>query len=139
VAAYLHSLKWPYTPSDLIQLGKDGVRIGDPVRGKRIVKAGIPAKGVPACQVCHGYEGQSVGRLYPLLSGQNYLYLTHELASFRRAAQGATAHARANDFMGQMRAVAAKLSDQDIHDVAAFLTGAKPPPAPENLHDPSSE
>ncbi len=139
VAAYLHTLKWPYKGSDLIQLGRDGVRIGDPVRGGKIIKAGIPARGVPPCQACHGYEGQSTGRLYPVLSGQNYLYLTHELISFRRGAQGASDHVRANDFMGQMRAVAVKLSDRDINDVAAFLTGAKPPPAPDNPLDPGSE
>jgi len=139
VSAYLHSIKWSYSSKDLTQFGKNGVQIGDPVRGERIFKTGIAGKGVAACQVCHGYDGQGAGSLYPALSGQNYLYLTHELAAFRRAAQGASAHARANDFMGQMRAVAARLSDQDINDVSAFLTAAKPPPAPDNPHDPGSE
>jgi cytochrome c553 len=140
VAAYLHLLKWPFTGTDLKRLAKEGsVPIGDPVRGGKIIKYGIPAKGVPACQNCHGYEGQSTGSLYPMLSGQNYLYLRHELAAFRLGAQGIKENARNNDFMSQMRAVAGKLSDQDINDVAAFMTGAKPPPAPDNPHDPGSQ
>ena len=132
VATYLHSWKWPYKGSDLAQLGRDGVKIGDAGRGGRVVNFGIPERGIPACRVCHGYDGHGAGRLYPMLSGQNYLYLTHELKSFRRAARGAKAYGRANDFMAQMRNVAAKLNDQDIYDVAAFLTGVKPPPMPEN-------
>jgi len=132
VATYLHSLTWPYKSSDLARLAQDGVKIGDPGRGGRIVNFGIRKQGIPACRVCHGYDGHGAGRLYPILSGQNYLYLTHELKSFCRAARRTKGYGRANDFMAQMRGVAAKLSDQDINDVAAFLTAAKPPPMPEN-------
>jgi len=132
VAAYLHSLKWPYSGSDLAALARAGIQVGDPVRGRTIVKAGIRARGVPPCQSCHGYDGQSAGSLFPTLSGQNYTYLTHELASFKRGS-------RHNDFMGQMRAVATKLDERDIRDVAAFLTGAKPPPPPDNPNDPGAK
>ncbi len=132
VAAFLHSLKWPYEGSDLARLGRDGVNVGNPGRGRIIVNFGVRARSIAACKVCHGYDGHGAGRLYPVLSGQNYLYLTHELKSFRRAALRKKEYGRANDFMAQMRDVAAKLSDQDILDAAAFLTGAKPPPMPEN-------
>ncbi len=132
VAAFLHAMKWPYKGSDLARLKQDGKKIGDPERGRKIVNFGIRERGIPACKVCHGYDGHGAGRLYPVLSGQNYLYLTHELRSFRHAAKGEQGYGRHNDFAGQMRNVAAKLSDQDILDAAAFLTGATPPPMPEN-------
>ena len=137
VAAYLHTLQAPYSGSDLGKLRKEGTRIGDAERGQSIVTAGIPDERVPACQGCHGYRGHSAGLLFPALSGQNYVYLTHELASFRRASRGDAA-GRTNDYMGAMRDVAGKLSDRDIADVAAFLTGVKPPPPPNNPLDPGN-
>ena len=61
--------------------------------------------------------------------------LEHELAAFRNAALGKP-NGRTNDYMGQMRAVAGKLSNEDIEDVSAYLTGIKPPPPPDNPMDP---
>ena len=133
VATFIHSMQSPYTGSDLAQLRREGVTIGQAARGRRIVERGIPKRGVPACQACHGFHGRSAGRMYPKLSGQNYVYLRHELRSFRRGARGVKGEpGRANDFMGQMRQVAGKLTDRDIDDVATFLTQARPPTAPEN-------
>jgi len=135
VSAYLHEMKWPYVGSNLNKLSKGKMIIGDPARGRTIVLYGLSDAGIPACQSCHGYKGHSAGQLFPALSGQNYIYLEHELASFRRAAQGDPT-GRANDYMGQMRAVAGKLSNRDIEDVSAYLTGVKPPPPPDNPMDP---
>jgi cytochrome c553 len=133
VAAFVHLMDTPFTGSNLEKLQKEGMVVGDPARGRHIVERGLPAQGVPACQACHGFHGRSAGRMYPRLSGQNYVYLKHELESFRRGAHGAPkAEGRSNDFMGQMREVAGKLTDRDIVDVASFLTGAEPPTPPEN-------
>jgi cytochrome c553 len=138
VAAYLHTLQAPYTGSNMDKLREEGVHIGDAARGQMIVTEGIPEENVPACQSCHGYRGHSAGMLFPAISGQNYVYLRHELKSFRHAALGKPGYGRANDYMGLMRAVAGKLSDRDIDDVAAYLTGANPPPPPNNPLDPGN-
>lgn len=139
VAAYLHTLQEPYIGSNLVKLKKKGVSTGDAARGSRIVNFGLPSENVAACQSCHGYKGHSAGLIFPAISGQNYVYLTHELKLFRRGAQGHKNHIRTNDYMGAMRAVAAKLSDRDIKDAATYLTGVKPPPPPSNPLDPSEK
>ena len=139
VAAYVHTLKTPYIGSNLDQLRRDGAEVGDPHKGKMIAEYGALAQGVAACQSCHGFHGRSAGRMYPAIGGQNYVYLQHELTSFRNGYQkfGAATlskdqmgekedNMRVNDYMGQMRAIAANLSDEDIANLAAFLTLAKP-------------
>jgi len=151
VATYVHSLKSPYLGSNLDQLRRDGATIGDPAKGKMIAEYGAPDHGVPACKSCHGFHGRSAGRMYPAIGGQNYVYLKHELESLRngwRAHQSKTLtkseiankedNARTNDFMGQMRYVAGKLTDDDIANVAAFLTLAKPT-TPGNPRSPSHQ
>jgi cytochrome c553 len=149
VAAYVHTLKTPYIGSNLDQLRRDGATVGDPAKGKMIAEYGAPDHNVPACQSCHGFHGRSAGRMYPAIGGQNYVYLKHELESLRNgfkafgtktltAEQMANKEdtQRANDYMGQMRAVAGRLTDEDIANVAAFLTLAKPT-TPGNPRSPS--
>lgn len=151
VATYVHTLKTPYIGSNLDQLRRDGADVGDPEKGKMIAEYGAPDHGVPACQSCHGFHGRSAGRMYPAIGGQNYVYLQHELNSFRNGAEAfgtATLTAeqmankednqRVNDFMGQMRAVAKNLTDEDIKNLAAFLTLAKPT-TPGNPRSPSRQ
>jgi len=151
LAAYVHTLKTPYIGSNLDQLRRDGADVGDPSAGKMIAEFGLPDHGVPACQSCHGFHGRSAGRMYPAIGGQNYVYLKHELESFRNggktygsmdlsADQMANKEdtQRTNDFMGQMRAVARHLSDEDIQNVAAFLTLARPT-TPGNPRSPSRQ
>jgi len=151
VATYVHTLKTPYIGSNLDQLRRDGADVGDPEKGKMIAEYGAPDHGVPACQSCHGFHGRSAGRMYPAIGGQNYVYLQHELNSFRNGAEAfgtstLTAeqmankedNQRVNDFMGQMRAVAKNLTDEDIKNLAAFLTLAKPT-TPGNPRSPSRQ
>jgi len=149
VAAYVHTLKTPYIGSNLDQLRRDGAEVGDPQAGKMIAEYGAPDHGVPACASCHGFHGRSAGNMYPAIGGQNYVYLQHELTSFRNGANafgsktlteeeiaGKEDNARSNDYMGQMRAVAKNLTDEDIKNLAAFLTLAKPT-TPGNPRAPS--
>lgn len=123
VAAYVHTLKSPFTGSDLRALEADGVTVGDRSRGRMIVEFGLD--GIPSCKSCHGFHGRSAGRIFPSLAGQRYVYLTNQLHYWRNGAQGKDM-ARTNDPMRMMEKVAAKLSDKDINDIAAFLTGAIP-------------
>ena len=128
VAAYVHTLKAPFLGSDLEQLRKEGAQIGEPHWGKMLVEYGAPQRGIPACQSCHDFHGRSAGRMYPAIGGQRYTYLKHELEAFRLGAATPSSQdpmARDNDYHGQMRSVAASLTDQDIANVAAFLTGSR--------------
>jgi len=149
LAAYVHTLKTPYIGSNLDQLRRDGAEVGEPYKGKMIAEYGAPDHGVPACQSCHGFHGRSAGHMYPAIGGQNYVYLQHELTSLRNGGRKFGSKTltkediankddtmRTNDFMGQMRAVAKNLTDEDIKNVAAFLTLAKPT-TPGNPRAPS--
>ncbi|HKI61078.1 MAG TPA: c-type cytochrome [Mariprofundaceae bacterium] len=151
LAAYVHTLKTPYIGSNLDQLRRDGATVGDPSLGKMIAEYGAPDHGVPACQSCHGFHGRSAGRSYPAIGGQNYVYLKHELESLRNGGRAYGTKTltpdqmaskedtqRVNDFMGQMRAVAKNLTDDDIANVAAFLTLARPT-TPGNPRSPSRQ
>jgi len=129
VSAYVHSLKTPFLGSDLDQLRKDGETVGETYKGQVIVEHGLPERGVPACMSCHAFHGRSAGNMYPAIGGQRYVYLKHELEALRLGYTTPSSEddaARDNDPMGQMRKVAATLTDEDIANVAAFLTVAKP-------------
>ena len=128
VAAYVHSLETPFLGSDLDQLREDGEDVGTVYKGQMIVKYGIPENGVPACKSCHGYNGRSAGNLFPKIGGQRYMYLKHELEAFRAGNTTPSSEddaSRDNDPMAIMRHVAAKLTDEDILNAAAYLTVAK--------------
>jgi len=129
VAAYVHTLKTPFMGSDLEVLRSDGIEVGKPHQGKMIAEYGLPDQGVPACQSCHDFHGRSAGRMYPAIGGQRYTYLKHELEAFRLGATTPSSQdpmARDNDHLAQMRNVAARLTDEDIANVAAFLTVSSP-------------
>lgn len=117
VSAYVHTLKSPFSGSNLRTLQENGVDVGDRSRGRMIVEFGLD--GVPACKSCHGFHGRSAGRMFPSLAGQRYVYLTNQLGFWKDKS-------RHNDEMGMMQGVAAKMSEKDMQDVAAFLTGAVP-------------
>ncbi len=116
VAAYLDSLQYETESSDLKALAADGTKVGDPNKGILIVTKGIKPL-VPACQDCHGFSGRAPN--IPAIHQQKYVYLVNQLNSFRD-------DSRANDPMvdkfGIMRRIAKKLSDENIADIAAFLS-----------------
>ncbi|MEW6352791.1 MAG: c-type cytochrome [Pseudomonadota bacterium] len=122
IAAYEASINLPMqaSASDLEAVKSAGtVPVGASHLGKGIVLYGIPKQGVPACQSCHQYNGRGAAPIYPPIGGQRYVYLVNQLKKWRDGS-------RANDPMGQMQAVARNLTDDDIHNVAAYLTGAEP-------------
>jgi cytochrome c553 len=78
----------------------------------RIVERGDPARGLPACNGCHGFN--SGGPIEtPSLSRQSKNYLAGQLLAFKSAA-------RQNDIYTRMRSVAAKLTDREIDLLATF-------------------
>ena len=134
VATYLASLRPKDLGSDLAALKEAGVEVGTVYKGRALVEygspirtdgydapkdLGSPGKGIPACKSCHGYAGRGAPPVYPMIGQQRYVYLVNQLKKWRDGS-------RANDPMGQMRAVAKKMSDEDIHNAAAYLTNASP-------------
>jgi cytochrome c553 len=118
VAAYLDTLEYEIESSDLKGLAADGNKVGQPELGKLIVTQGIKGK-VPACQDCHGFNGRAPH--IPAINQQKFVYLVNQLNSWRD-------DSRANDptveKVGIMRGIAKKLSDDDIVNIAAFLSTA---------------
>jgi len=84
--------------------------------GERIWRGGIAEKAIPACAGCHGPTGAGIPAQYPRLAGQHAEYAEAQLLAFRSGA-------RANN--GQMTAIAAKMSDQEIKAVADYAAGLR--------------
>jgi cytochrome c553 len=82
--------------------------------GQRIYRAGIPAKGVPACNGCHSPNGAGIPAEYPRLGGQHAEYVQAQLKAFRDGTR------RNNLAMSQ---IAARLSDAEMAAVADFVDG----------------
>lgn len=116
VAAYVNSLPKASEPSDLAALKADGTKIGESYKGQIVVRYGDNGR-MSACISCHGFNGRGADPVYPKIGQQKYNYLIDQLTNWR-------AGSRTNDPMGQMRAVAKHLTDDDIINAAAFLSQA---------------
>jgi len=67
------------------------------------------------CVACHGTDGNSSNALYPSLAAQAPLYVYYQLLQFREGR-------RTNE---QMTPFAAKLTDADMKDIAAYFSAQK--------------
>lgn len=115
VSAYVNTVTEPPELSDLKDLKASGVVIGTSYLGQIISKYGT-AK-VSACQSCHGYNGRGAAPMFPVIGQQRYTYLVNQLHNWRDGS-------RNNSPYGMMNAIAKKLSDEDINNVAAYLSQA---------------
>ena len=78
----------------------------------RLVERGDPARGLPACNACHG--SNSGGPIEtPALSHQSNEYLASQLRAFKSGA-------RRNDIYTRMRSVASKLTEHEVDLLADF-------------------
>lgn len=107
LAAYLSAQK----PAPGAAKNKDTV-----VWGKKIYRAGIAEKNVPACAGCHSPNGAGIPAQYPRVAGQHQDYAIAQLTNFRTGA-------RANS--AQMTAVGKRLSDDEMKAVADYIAGLK--------------
>lgn len=82
--------------------------------GEKIYKGGVMGVGIPACAACHGPNGAGIPVRFPRLAGQHAEYTSNQLKAFRSGE-------RANGPM--MRAIAEKMSDQQIAAVADYIQG----------------
>ena len=83
-----------------------------PEEGRRLYATGNPANFVPACESCHGANGEGRGDI-PRLAGQHALYLKNQLARMRL-------DLRASDVMHPKTN---SMTDAQIKALVAYLAG----------------
>jgi cytochrome c553 len=90
------------------------------VRGEVLAVRGDHRLRVQACQNCHGPFGRGQAPYGPALAGLPPQYLRAELAAWRSGA-------RRTDPSGQMPAIARRLPEADIAEVASYYAGLPVP------------
>ena len=86
--------------------------------GRKIWRAGLASKGLPACAACHGPEGKGMPAQYPALAGQFPDYIEAQLKAFRDGA-------RTNDPSKMMREIALKMTDPEIKAIADYAASLR--------------
>jgi cytochrome c553 len=84
--------------------------------GKKIYRAGIAEKNVPACAACHSPNGAGIPAQFARIGGQHQDYTAAQLTAFRSGA-------RKNS--PQMVTIAKRMSDDEIQAVADYIAGLK--------------
>jgi cytochrome c553 len=98
--------------------------------GEALYRAGDASRGIPACTACHGPAGQgNAGAGYPALRAQHSVYTVKQLQDYltgnryRDAADPNTIHSTPNSAM--MATIAARLTPEDIRNLASYLQGLR--------------
>jgi len=102
-------------------------------RGEHLYMNGDPARGIPACQGCHGADGRGPAfadlrdsrghtpyAAFPALRGQRDVYLQARLTAFR---EGRMRYST-TDFV--MTGIGRQLDDDSIHALSAWLSSLQP-------------
>ena len=116
IADHFASLDLPY-PAPLAPAGSAALREA----GEALVRRGDPARGLPACNDCHGAQMTGLAPFVPGLLGLPRDYLNAQLGAWRSGQR----RALPPDCMAQ---VAQRLSPEDIGAVSSWLA-AQPVPA----------
>lgn len=87
-------------------------------RGTALAVNGAWDREIPACFKCHGASGVGVAPSFPPLAGQHASYTAQQLQDWKSGK-------RKNDPIGLMKAVADRLSDDDIRAVSEYLATLK--------------
>ena len=86
------------------------------ITAKKIYHGGDKSRGIPACMACHGPNGAgNPAAKYPSLRGQHADYTENQLLSYRD-------ETRDTDQQMMMRSIAAKLSDEEINQLAKYVS-----------------
>jgi cytochrome c553 len=80
----------------------------------------VPANLVPACVPCHGPGSHRRNPVYPALAGQYADYLRLQVSLFKAGHYGGT------PFRNIMHRVASQLTEDQMHDVAAYYASLAP-------------
>ena len=81
--------------------------------GQKIFEQGVPGASVPACASCHGDHGKGNGPI-PRLAGQLYPYVVTQLTNWPKE--------RGETNSNIMAPIAHKLTDSEVHAVAAYVS-----------------
>lgn len=113
VAAYYAQMK----PTS----GQGGENASDATlkRGKQIAERGDWSIYLVSCKSCHGPGNRGAGETFPGIAGQHAGYIEAQL----KAWQDGT---RKNDPQDLMGTIAKRMSNEDIHAVAAWLANQSP-------------
>lgn len=84
--------------------------------GKKIYRAGIVEKNIPACAGCHAPNGVGIPAQFARLGGQHQEYTAAQLTAFRSGARHNSP---------QMATIAKRMSDDEIQAVADYIAGLK--------------
>ena len=102
----------PMAPAAEAKAAVPGKPKVDIAAGEALYSNGDATRGVTACITCHGPKGQSAISTWPKLSAQHAAYTNKQLKNFKEGT-------RANPIMMGM---AATLTEQDMQNIAAFLS-----------------
>jgi cytochrome c553 len=98
--------------------------------GEALYKSGDAVRNIPACTACHGPAGQgNAGAGYPALRAQHSVYTVKQLQDYltknryRDASDANTVNATRNSAM--MTTIAARLTPEDIRNLASYLQGLR--------------
>jgi cytochrome c553 len=98
--------------------------------GETLYKAGDATRNIPACTACHGPSGQgNAGAGYPALRAQHSVYTVKQLQDYltknryRDPTDAATVNQTRNSAM--MTTIAARLTPEDIRNLASYLQGLR--------------
>jgi len=98
--------------------------------GEKLYRKGDPARQIPACAACHGPLGRgNLAAAYPALRAQHSVYTVKQLQDYltknryRDASDANTVYTTRNSVM--MTTIAARLSPEDIRNLASYLQGLR--------------
>lgn len=114
IAAHFASLDLPYAPPQPPEVAPAVLE-----RGARLVREGDARRELPACVQCHGERMTGVSPATPGLLGLSRGYLVAQIGAWRSGQR----QAAAPDCMAR---IAARLSDEDVIAVAAWLSSRTP-------------
>ncbi len=87
--------------------------------GQKLYFGGHVKRKITACIACHGADGKGMNKAgFPTIAGQNEAYLKAQLLKFKNGE-------RNNDYNTMMQSVAAKLSAEDIDELAKYMASMK--------------
>jgi cytochrome c553 len=88
-------------------------------RGALLYTRGSAALGLAGCINCHGPQAIGTAATYPALAGQHASYVSAQLHAWREGS-------RRNSIAGVMEHIAGQLGEEDIEDMAAYLSTLTP-------------
>ncbi len=92
------------------------------VRGGQLYRLGDVERGISACAACHGPRGLGNGPAgMPVIAGQKSVYLVNQLKAYASGERVADSETKTR----MMQLVSARLSDEDMAALAAFVGALK--------------